>query len=194
MSIKLIAAVIIAYLLGNFSPALTISRLKGEDIRTKGSGNAGTTNVLRIYGKKAAAVTLLLDIFKGVLAVLIGRMLLSEGLVGACALAVICGHIWPCFHQFRGGKGVATALGAILTVSPLTGVIVLAVALVLIAATRMVSLGSICAAALLPVVSFFTCRSFFPFALAMAVIVIFKHRANIGRLMSGTESKISFKK
>lgn len=191
---RLVIAAVIAYLLGNISPSIIMSRAMGEDIRTKGSGNAGTTNMLRTYGKKAAALTLLIDAGKGALAVAIGRMLLPEGALGLCVVAVICGHIWPCFYSFRGGKGVATALGSILCLSPLTGLILLAIALAIIAATRMVSAGSVAAALLLPLVSRFTEPSFAPYALAVMLIVVTKHRANISRIMSGTESKISFKK
>ena len=109
-------AVIIAYFLGNINPAILIGRLHGVDIKKVGSGNAGTTNVLRVLGKKAAAETLLVDIGKGVIAVLIGKliggMIMNDpGMLGAwCAVAVFAGHIWPAVFGFKGGKGIATGL------------------------------------------------------------------------------------
>ena len=192
--LRLALAAAVSYLLGNISPSIIMSRAMGGDIREKGSGNAGTTNMLRTYGKKAAALTLLIDAGKGALAVAIGRMLLPEAALGVCVLAVICGHIWPCFYSFKGGKGVATSLGSILCLSPKTGLIVLAIAVAVIALTKMVSAGSVTAALLLPIVSRFTAPSLWPYALALMLIVVIKHRANIGRILSGTESKISFRK
>ena len=189
---KVIICAAVSYLLGNISPSIIISKALGGDIREKGSGNAGTTNMLRTYGKKAAAATLLIDVLKGVAASLIGRYFLPEAYAGICALAVICGHIWPALYGFRGGKGVATALGSIMTLEPRLCLIVLVAALAVIAATKMVSAGSVLAAALLPVFSFFMARSFFPYALIIGATVIFKHRANIGRILRGEEPKIHF--
>lgn len=191
---RIILAALISYLLGNISPSIIMSRAMGGDIRSKGSGNAGTTNMLRTYGKKAAALTLLIDAGKGALAVAIGRWLLPEAALGICVVAVICGHIWPCLYEFKGGKGVATTLGALLCLSPKTGLIVLAAALIVIVATKMVSAGSVLGAVLLPLISRFTAPLFTPYALAVMLIVVAKHRANISRILSGTESKISFKK
>ncbi len=191
---KLALAALAAYLIGNISPSIIMSRLKGKDIREQGSGNAGTTNMLRIYGKKAAALTLVIDVLKGVCAVLIGRAL--AGGSGACmaCLFVIVGHIWPVFYGFKGGKGVAAALGALLALSPSLAGLAAAIALAVIALTKMVSAGSVAAAVALPVLSFFRYRAFFPYALLMAAIVIFKHRSNIGRILRGEESKLSFSK
>ena len=192
--IKRILCAAAAYMLGNISPALIVSKSRGEDIREKGSGNAGTTNVLRIYGKKAAAFTMLIDVTKGVAAVLLGRTVCGADCAYLCALAVMCGHIWPVMHGFRGGKGVATTLGVLLTLHLPMGLSEAAVAITVIALSRMVSLGSLCAAAALPFVSRAMLPGFFPYALAISAIVIFKHRSNIGRLLRGEESKISFKK
>lgn len=188
------AAIVIGYFLGDISPAILIGRLKGVDIRSKGSGNAGTTNVLRVLGKKAAAATLIIDILKGVAAVLIGRWAGSETLAVICGLAAFCGHIWPVFFHFRGGKGIATGFGVLLTLSPIMGLICLAVAAVGMLVSKRVSVGSLlAAAALLPVAWFCDPKDFFWFCL-MAVIVYIKHRANIVRLLHGQEPKVSFKK
>lgn len=189
-----IGAVILSYFLGNISPAILIGKMAGVDIRSQGSGNAGTTNVLRVLGKKAAVATLLIDILKGVVAVLIGRYMGGQMLAMVCGLAAFLGHIWPLAFGFRGGKGIATAAGIILTVEPLLGLIEAAIALSLIAATRWVSLGSLTAALLLPVIAYFFDPRYTLWATAMAVIVLIKHRANLKRLLRGEESKISFKK
>ena len=191
---KLVICAVVAYLLGNISPSIIMSRLKGSDIREHGSGNAGTTNMLRTYGKKAAALTLVIDVIKGAAAVLIGRAVGGE--TGACVavVAVICGHIWPCFYGFKGGKGVAASLGALLALSPRLALAVAVIAIAVMAVTRMVSAGSVAAAVSLPFLSLWLARPFFPFSVVMALIVIFKHRSNIGRIMRGEESKLDFSK
>lgn len=189
-----IAAVIISYFIGNISPAILIGRLKGTDIRKAGSGNAGTTNVLRVLGKKEAAATLFIDIIKGVAAVLIGKYIGGQEVALACGLAVMLGHIWPVVFAFRGGKGIATAFGAVITLEPLLGLIEAAIALLLIFISRRVSVGSIIAAILLPVVSYLFDPYYLPWTTVMAVIVLFKHRANIVRLIKGEEPKVSFSK
>ena len=154
--LKLIACilvVIIAYFTGNISPAILIGRMYGVDIKKEGSGNAGTTNVLRVLGKKAAVATLLIDIFKGVFAVILGRLVgayflapeIANYMIMACGLAVFCGHIWPLFFGFKGGKGVATAFGVIMAVSPVIGALVLLIVLVIVGISKMVSLGSVIA-------------------------------------------------
>lgn len=192
--------VIVAYFLGNISPAILIGRLHGIDIKKEGSGNAGTTNVLRVLGKKAAAETLLVDIGKGVVAVLLGKLvggmiMTDPGLLGAwCCVAVFCGHIWPALFGFRGGKGIATGFGAIVTACPPLGGSVLAIALVLMVLTRRVSVGSVVAAASLIFLGFSFAPQYGIYFTVMALIAIWKHRANIQRLLKGEEPKISFKK
>lgn len=192
--------VIAAYFLGNISPAILIGRLHGIDIKKEGSGNAGTTNVLRVLGKKAAAETLLVDIGKGVVAVLLGKLvggmiMTDPGLLGAwCCVAVFCGHIWPALFGFRGGKGIATGFGAIVTACPPLGGSVLAIALVLMVLTRRVSVGSVVAAASLIFLGFYFAPQYGIYFTVMALIAIWKHRANIQRLLKGEEPKISFKK
>ncbi|MBR2000859.1 MAG: glycerol-3-phosphate acyltransferase, partial [Firmicutes bacterium] len=173
-----VLAVIIAYALGNINPAILIGRLHGVDIKKEGSGNAGTTNVLRVLGKKAAAETLLVDIGKGVVAVLIGKMIggmimTDPGLLGAwCALAVFCGHIWPAAFGFKGGKGIATGFGSIVTACPPVGGIILLVAIVGMILTQRVSVGSVAAALTLIVAGFYFAPSYGIYFAIMGLIAI----------------------
>ncbi len=204
---------IIAYLIGSINFSILISKKKaGFDIREKGSGNAGTTNMLRTLGKGAAAITLILDILKGLIAVWIsiffGFILYkiwainidTAILVQIAGICVILGHTYPIYFGFKGGKGVATALGILLVTNWHIGLICLVFALVLIIITRMVSVGALGAAILFPVLTLFTYETYFIepgnyilYSICIALIVCFNHRANIKRLMQGTENKISFK-
>ena len=188
-----ILAVIIAYFIGNISPAIILGKLNGIDIKKEGSGNAGTTNVLRVLGKKAAVITLIVDILKGFLAVKLG-MILNYDVAIVCALAVFCGHIWPCLYKFRGGKGVATAFGAVVSVNWVLGLLALGIVAILVLITRRMSVGSIIAAALFPVLCYFLEPRFIVIGCIMAAIVLIKHRSNISRLIKGEEPKMSFKK
>lgn len=199
---------IIAYAIGSISFSVIISRkMAGFDVREKGSGNAGSTNMLRSVGKKAALLTLVCDILKGVVAIaislLIGKLNSTADpaiLVQVSAVAVVIGHTFPIFFEFRGGKGVATSLGVILLVNWQIGLICLVFALILMILTRMVSLGSICAAILFPVLTVFIHEhyivdgNYIIFGIIMAVFIAYNHRSNIKRLLNGTENKISFKK
>jgi glycerol-3-phosphate acyltransferase PlsY len=189
-----VAAIVISYFLGNISPAILIGRAMGVDIRKEGSGNAGTTNVLRVLGKKAAVATLAIDILKGVAAVLIGKYIGGQELAMACGMAAFLGHIWPLIFQFRGGKGIATAFGVVVTVQPLLGVIEAAVALIFLVLSKRVSVGSMVAGVMLPFAAYFIIPDYLPWAAAMAVVVLYKHRRNFIRLTKGEEPKISFKK
>ncbi len=196
-NIGAILACIAAYFLGNISPAILVSRALGGkdgDIRKQGSGNPGTTNMLRVYGKKAAAVTLLIDVLKGVAAVLIGRAVGGAPLAYLCGFLAELGHMYPVCWGFKGGKGIATGLGILLAISPVYGLLELAVAVVVFVATKMVSPGSLIAAAAMPVLARFFAPGFEWYALILAVLVIYKHRSNIQRLLRHEESKISFKK
>lgn len=204
---------IIAYLIGSINFSILISKKKaGFDIREKGSGNAGTTNMLRSVGKGAAIVTLILDILKGVvtiwLSIFYGFMLYKIWninidyaiLVQVSGILVIVGHTYPIYFGFKGGKGVATALGILLVTNWHIGIISLVFALVLIIVSRMVSVGAICAAILFPVLTLFSYESLFiepgnymVFSIIIAIIVCFNHRENIKRIMNGTENKISLK-
>lgn len=202
---------IIAYAIGSISFSVIISRkMAGFDVREKGSGNAGSTNMLRSVGKKAALLTLVCDILKGVVSVLLALIIgkINSNVDGAilvelAAFFVVLGHTFPIFFEFRGGKGVATSLGVLLLINWKIGLICLVFALILMALTRMVSLGSISAAILFPVLCIFITDcylvpqnhlSYIIFAIIMAVFIAYNHRSNIKRLLNGTENKISFKK
>lgn len=189
-----ILGILFAYLIGNLSPATMLSSAKGVDIRKEGSGNPGTTNVLRTLGKKSAALTLLIDALKGVLAVLAGRLLGGETLAMVCAIAVLAGHIWPVFYKFKGGKGIATGLGVLLAFDWRIGLLSLGIAALGMLLSRRVSVGSLTTAAALPVVSWWIHPEFLPYALLITVIVFWKHRKNIQRLIQGTEPKVNLKK
>lgn len=197
-----IITAVISYLLGSINTSIIIGKkTKGIDIREKGSKNAGTTNALRVLGKKAGAIVLICDILKAVIsigiAILVSNITKADDevlLKSVAAIAVILGHIFPVFYGFKGGKGVATALGSILMLDGEIGVICLLFALVIIIATKMVSLGSILAAVLFPILTFVLAPKYFFISLAIAIIVIIKHRANIQRILEGKENKLSFKK
>mgnify|MGYP005780379699 CR=1 FL=1 len=205
--IECVVMAVIAYLIGsvNFSVILS-KKMAGFDVREKGSGNAGTTNMLRSVGKKAAAITLICDILKGVvsilIAMLIGRMVEGSNgalLVQIAGVAVILGHTFPIFFKFKGGKGVATSLGVLIMSNWQIGLICLVFALILIILTQMVSVGSIAAAILYPVLTLFIPQNYIVpgnyliYSIILAVIIVFNHRENVKRLLSGTENKISFK-
>lgn len=202
---------VIAYAIGSINFSVLISKkIAGFDVREKGSGNAGSTNVLRAVGVKAAVITLICDILKGIvailIAVLIGNIVGNTDrslLVQIAGILVVIGHTFPIFFQFKGGKGVATSLGVLLITNWKIGLICLTFALVIIIITKMVSMGSMGAAILFPVLTIFIGDSFIVpatgfkyliFSIILAVFVIFNHRENIKRIMNGTENKISFKK
>lgn len=195
---------IAAYLLGSIPFGYLLVRVVADaDVRDTGSGGTGATNVSRRAGKLAGIITLVLDALKGALAVILARMFLTEDFginwwVAAAVVLAIAGHCFPVWLGFRGGKGVATGVGAFLALSPLAVACAGLVFILIVWATRYVSLGSITAAAVLPlsilVLSGYIkpAESFAPLlsaALAGAAIIIFMHRANIGRLLSGTENK-----
>ena len=201
---------IIAYLIGsvNFSVILS-KKMAGFDVREKGSGNAGTTNMLRSVGKKAAALTLICDVLKGVVSILIAMFIgwafkieNQSLLVQIAGIAVVLGHTFPIFFGFKGGKGVATSLGILIMTNWQIGLICLVFGVLLIALTRMVSLGSCAAAVLFPVLTLFITDNYIVsqgsgyliYSIILAVIVLFNHRSNIKRIMAGKENRISFKK
>lgn len=194
MVIKFIILVALAYFIGNISPSIILGKIAGVDIKKEGSGNAGTTNALRVLGKKAAIITLLIDVGKGILAVSLGMHFGDYTIGTICALAVFCGHIWPCFYNFKGGKGVATAFGAILAVNWCLGVLALLVVAVGLAATQRMSVGSLLGAASFPLICWIFEPGFVWIGSVMALIVIVKHRANIARLIKGEEPKMFGKK
>ena len=208
MIIAYILDAIIAYLLGSISFSVIFSKkIAGIDVREEGSKNAGTTNVLRTVGKKAAALTLICDILKGVIAVLIGyaisfitKDLNAALLVQIAGIFAIIGHTFPVFFKFKGGKGIATSLGILLLVNYQIGLICLVFWLIIVIFTRMVSLGSIMAAILFPVLTIFIAQNYLVegnyiiFGIVVAVLVVFNHRSNVKIILEGKENKLSFKK
>lgn len=205
-----IATAMAAYLIGSINTSIILSRaLYGEDIRSKGSHNAGATNMLRTHGKMLAAATLVMDTLKGVAAVL-GAALLQKLLAGIvnpelyfadlryiAGFFVVFGHSFPVYFSFRGGKSVATGLGVMLALNWQVGLIVLAVSIIIMAVTRYVSLGSIIGALLFPLLlsvfdlgsgSFSAGAS--ACAAAMGLFIILRHHANISRLIHGEENKL----
>ncbi len=214
--ICVLLAIVIPYLLGSLNFGILFSGLfYHDDIRNHGSGNAGSTNMLRTYGKGMAALTLVGDMLKGALSVLVGALLLNpmagttidgayvtntpvDG-IAIAALFVILGHIFPCFYRFKGGKGVATYAMVMLVTRPLIFAVLFVIFVIIVAGTRFVSLGSIIGALMFPILlnrldtnypmGWFTLAS-----VIAAFLVIFMHRTNIKRLLAGKESKISFGK
>lgn len=212
--IEYIIMAMIAYCIGSVNFSVIISKkIAGFDVREKGSGNAGTTNMLRSVGKKAAAITLLCDIAKGIVAIAISMIIGNimeetnqELLLQIAGIAVVIGHTFPIFFGFKGGKGVATSIGILLMSNWKIGLICFIFALVLMILTRMVSVGSCAAAILFPILTLFINDSYtiltegkngntyFIYSVLLAVIVLYNHRSNIKRLLNGTENKLSFKK
>lgn len=200
-------ATVAAYLIGSLSFAVIVSRAMGlNDPRTYGSGNPGATNVLRSGSKAAAAVTLLLDAAKGWLPVALvqwfgSRFGLGDGTVAMVALAAFLGHLYPVFFRFKGGKGVATALGVLLGISPWLGLAVAATWLIIAVFFRYSSLAALVASVFAPVY-YLMCSGVVWYAetpiaaaiVAMAALLIWRHRENIQRLMAGKESRLGSKK
>ena len=226
---QLIVIAMVGYLIGSVNLSIILSKLMGKgDIREQGSGNAGTTNTLRVLGKGPAALVLIFDICKAVIAILLakgifaisGVEMYSTWTCGAggialpalsfnltyelgillAALGAILGHNYPIYYGFKGGKGIATSLGALLMIEWQIGLVCLVFALVLMISSRMVSLGSICAAILYPVLVWimgsafgtsFKARMIYTiFAVLVAALAIYRHRTNITRLLNGTENKL----
>ena len=203
--IHLIVTAIISYLIGSVNFSILLSRIiSGEDIRKSGSGNAGATNMLRTYGKKMGVITLLLDVLKGVIAILVCRLVFpqtAQVLAYVAGVFVALGHNFPLYFGFKGGKGVATSLGVILMLDWRVGLIVLVCAILVMALTKYVSLGSILGGAsviIVYILKFFVFKSIDAVQLICIVILggllIIRHHANIKRLINGTENKLGSKK
>ena len=194
-------ATLAAYLIGSLSFAVIVSRVMGlNDPRTYGSGNPGATNVLRSGNKAAAVVTLLLDALKGYLPVALvqafgGAYGLDEGTLALVGLAAFLGHLWPVFFHFKGGKGVATAAGVLLGLNPWLGLATLATWVIIAVFTRYSSLAALVAAVFAPFYQVLIWeRGPVAFAVAaMGVLLIYRHKANIAKLLKGTESKLGQK-
>ncbi len=185
---------LIAYILGSIPCGILIARLYRIDIRQVGSKNPGATNVLRAVGKKPALFTLLGDLSKGMAAVSLGKVFFSSPAMAAImGLLAIIGHDWSIFSQFRGGKGVATSLGVFLILAPYAVLIALLTWLGVLFISRYVSLASISAALALPFSTFFFYGGgpLFFVSLLAAILLIFKHKENIQRLLAGTEHSLT---
>jgi glycerol-3-phosphate acyltransferase PlsY len=191
-NVILAAACVAAYLLGSIPTGLLLGKAYGIDVRREGSGNIGATNLYRTLGRRVGVLTLIGDCLKGLAPVLAARYLApSTDLAAWVGLAAFCGHVFSVFLKFKGGKGVATALGVFLALSPLALAIALTVFLVLVLKWRYVSLGSIAAAAVMPLAVYVLrgSRAMLLVTTLVALIVIARHHANIKRLVDGTESK-----
>src|SRR3990167_1766168 len=195
-NLDVVAAIIIAYVFGSLSSAIIVCKLMGfPDPRTRGSGNPGTTNVLRIGGKTAAVFTLLGDVLKGVIPVLLARWywVLPIGLV-LVVLAAFLGHLYPVFFRFQGGKGVATALGGIIALAWPVGVMLIATWLFVALCFRYSSLAALISALLAPFYTwYFTNRFYAAVIVLMSMLLIYRHRNNIRNLWMGKESKLAEK-
>jgi len=194
---KIAITLIISYLLGSISTGVVISRaVSGKDIRSQGSGNAGTTNMLRILGRKMALFTFAGDMLKGIIAVYIGKALVGGDLGGTLGvLGAVLGHFYPVFFGFKGGKGIATSFGSLLFVFPVQALLAFSVFLILVAVTHYVSVGSVAAAFTLPALVLLTEPQSLTSGIIIAFIgamVIYRHRANIVRLIQGKENKLDF--
>jgi glycerol-3-phosphate acyltransferase PlsY len=195
ISLRPLLVVIIAYLSGSIPFGYLIVRKKlGADIRESGSGGTGATNVSRRAGKSAGIVTLVLDALKGSVAVLLAKTFAPDvdWLIAAAAIAAIVGHMFPVWLGFRGGKGVATGVGIFLILAPVAVLCAGIIFVIIVALTRYVSLGSIVAAATIPLFVWLQTdsRPLLTAALVGALLIVFAHRGNIARLARGTESKI----
>ena len=198
LSVWGLAAVVSAYLIGSLSFAVIVSKFYGlDDPRSYGSGNPGATNVLRSGRKKAAALTLLGDALKGLVAVLLARWLqshfgLADEVVAAVAVAVLAGHMWPLFFGFKGGKGVATALGVLLALSWPVALLCAAVWLMMAFGLKMSSRAALTATVISPLAAMFLVQqpSWQAAIAVIAALVLLRHRSNIQNLLSGKESKI----
>ena len=194
MLVTILLLVAAGYLVGSIATAVLVSRALGvADPRSGGSGNPGATNVLRLAGRKAAALTLAGDILKGVVPVLAARAAeLPPGAVALVGLAAFLGHLYPAFFGFRGGKGVATALGVLLAMAPHLGAAVLATWLVVAGVSRYSSLAALVASVLAPGYAWVLSggRGVVGAVALMAVLLVWRHRANIRRLVAGEEGRI----
>ncbi len=203
--LMIIISGVIAYLIGSLNTSILVSKFIGKDVRKEGSGNAGATNTLRVFGKGAAAIVVLGDALKGVIAILIARLLVgmfaAAGViilpVYVAAFCVVLGHNFPIYFGFKGGKGIMTSAAVIFMLDWRIGLIVFVCAIAIMAITRYVSLGSCIACVIFPIAVILMHSDdmyFVILSIAMGALALFMHRANIVRLIKGTESKLNFKK
>lgn len=198
----LYSMLIIAYLLGSLSFAIIVSKfMKLEDPRSYGSQNAGATNVMRSGNKKAAIFTLLGDLIKGLLVVLIARFITrgidgGDAIVGLCGVMAVIGHIYPIFFKFKGGKGVATAIGVMLGLNPYLALLLVVTWIIVFKLSRVSSLSAIIATLMSPLYAYILMgnSSYFGATTIVAFFVVYKHKDNIIRLIKGTEGSFKQKK
>ena len=190
------ACAVIGYLLGCFSTGLIVTSHSGVDIRKEGSKSTGATNVSRVMGLRHGVLTFIGDSLKGLISVLIGTWLMGRNGALIAGLFTVIGHNWPVFYQFKGGKGIASSCGILVYLFPMEAVTAFVLAVAVIFWLRYVSVGSLVLLTAVALLSLFT-RPFWPdasFTLLLLVIGIWRHRANIQRLMQGKENKFSLKK
>jgi glycerol-3-phosphate acyltransferase PlsY len=196
--LKWVLCAVIGYALGNFSTGLIVAKQFAHiDIRNHGSGNAGSTNVLRTLGWLPSVLTLLGDVLKGVLGAVIGYLIMGDSGARLGGLCAVIGHNWPIAFGFKGGKGIATSLGAIIVIEPWFALALLVFEITVIYAGRMVSVASIAAGVLYPLMTIIFRHQHWDwclYAVIMGALAIFSHRANIKRLLHGEESRLDFKK
>lgn len=195
--LSILIVIVAGYLLGSISTGVVLSRLFAKtDIRSQGSGNAGTTNMLRVLGRKMALLTFIGDMLKGIIAVFIGKWLIGGELGGLLGVVgAVLGHYYPLYFGFKGGKGIATSFGSLLFVFPVQALLAFAVFLILVAVTHYVSVGSIAAAITLPlliVITRFQEPTLWIITVCIGASVVWRHRANIKRLLNHTENKLDF--
>ena len=188
--------IVLTYFIGAIPSGVWIGKaFKGIDVRDYGSKNSGATNSYRILGAKLGVIVLVMDILKGLVPLYIASKFdLKYNDLVILGLVAILAHTFSCFISFKGGKGVATSLGVFLFLIPVITLILLAIFMVIVYFTRYISLGSITAAFLLPIFTFFSDKGSYLFVLSLiiGIFVIYRHKANISRLLSGTESKFKF--
>ena len=194
--IKLVLIGVLAYLIGCISPSIMIGKLAGVDIKKVGSGNAGTTNTLRVLGAKSAVIVLIVDILKGYVAVTLSYAITGGQIANIVAFScVMLGHVFPCFYKFKGGKGVATGFGAALAIDFPSAFAMLLVAVVVTAISRKMSVGSMVSALTYPALIWYYLpnkRYFFYFSFVAALFILFTHRQNIKRLLKHEEPNLNF--
>ncbi|KAF0151803.1 MAG: glycerol-3-phosphate acyltransferase [Ignavibacteria bacterium] len=217
--LNLFFVIILSYLVGSIPTSIVISKLvRGIDIRNFGSGNAGGSNVFRVLGWKWGILTILLDALKGAIAVIVVARLYLDSFPFSnvtpfddftlvqiiCGVAAVMGHVWTLFAGFKGGKGIATGLGVLIMIVTIDMALALGIFFLVVGISRYISLGSLAAAVSVPVIMVIRENIFnvdiqgyhtiLPFAILLAVFVVYTHKANIARLLKGSERKISFSK
>ncbi len=190
---KKLLIILISYLIGSFSAAYVLGKSKNIDIRNHGSGNAGSTNVLRVMGKKFALITFILDSLKGVVAVYLGYKIMGTMGSYIAAVFVVIGHNYPIFLKFKGGKGVATSLGILYALQPSLGALVTIVGITVIYFSKIVSLGSMLGGISAPIILniFYKPNKYLNFTIIiLALFIVLRHKDNIDRLIKGKENKL----